>query len=131
MLAVAVAAAFTLSMIAPAAAAPTNNPWAFEVTVTCGTDEFHDTTTGKVGFEENWPGTIGVAFGGTYHYYSKGADGVADTADDALLFTLDASPPPGLLAVGKLEACTSFVDWGDEYSVWDPLYVLRTPANPS
>ncbi len=33
MLAVAVTAALVLSMAAPAAAAPTNNPWAFEVTM--------------------------------------------------------------------------------------------------
>lgn len=129
-LAVAVTGVLVMSMAAPAVAAPTQNPRAFVVTITCGGETFHDTTTGKVGFLEDWPGTAGMAFGGTYHLYTKGVDGVANTADDVLLLTLQAAPPPGLLELGKLEACTSFVDWGDEYSVWDPLYIMRTPNSP-
>jgi len=121
MLAVAVTAALTLSTAAPAVAAPTKNPNAFDVTMTCG-DEFHDTTTGKVGFLEDGPaGAIGMAFGGTYYLY---------TADDELVLTVVVAPPPGLLQLGKLEACTSYVTHGDTYSVWDPLYIMRTPNSP-
>jgi hypothetical protein len=122
-LAITVTAALALSVAAPAAAAPDRNQWAFEVTVTCGAEIFHNTTTGKVGFmEDGLPGAIGIAFGGTYHRYN--------TADDELLLTVEAPPPPGLLAQGKLEMCKSHVDWGDTYTEWDPLYIMRTPNFP-
>ena len=123
MLAVAVTAALVLSTAAPAVAAPTKNPNAFTVTVTCGNESWQDTTTGKVGFLEDGPaGAIGMAFGGTYYLYT--------TADEELVLTVEVAPPPGLLQLGKLEACTSYVTHGDTYSVWDPLYIMRTPNSP-
>jgi hypothetical protein len=123
-LAITVTAALALSVAAPAAAAPDNNPWAFEVTVTCGNDVAHNLTTGRVGFmDDGLPGAIGIAFGGTWHLYN--------TADDELLLTVEAPPPPGLLALGRLEVCKSHVDWGDTYTEWDPLYVMRTPNSPN
>jgi len=123
MLAVAVTAALVLSVAAPAAAAPTNNPNAFYVEMTCGNDTFVDTTTGTVGFlEEGVPGAIGMAFGGVRSLYTK---------EGELLFTLDIAPPPGLLAMGKLEACTAHVDFGDTYAEWGPLWIMRTPNFPS
>ena len=123
MLAVAVTAALVLSVAAPAAAAPEKNPYAFYVEMTCGNDTFVDTTTGKVGFlPDVMPGAMGMAFGGIRSLY---------TNEGELILTLEFAPPPGLLALGKLEACTAYVDWGDAYAVWDPIWIMPTPNFPS
>jgi hypothetical protein len=123
-LASAVTAVLVMSMAAPAAAAPDKNPYAFYTEVTCGNETFVDTTTGKVGFlPDVMPGAIGIAFGGIRSLYTK--------EGDDLIVTYNFVPPPGLLAAGQLEACTAYVDWGDNYALWDPIWVMRTPNYPS
>ena len=123
MLAFAVTAALVLSVVAPAAAAPTPNPWTFDVAITCDGETFVGTTTGKVGFlEEVSPGAVVMAVGGTRSLYA--------TDGDVLLFTLEFAPPPGLLVAGMVEACTAYVDFGDAYAVWHPLLIKRTPNFP-
>lgn len=116
MLAVAVAAAFALSTVAPAVAAPDRNPTAVTFTVTCGNDTWNVITNWMVG----WPvdgsagTTPGRLFGGT----------VTRTFDDGQVVTQTYAPPAGLvpmLQTCRMEGPLESVGF---YSVWDPAYIL-------
>jgi uncharacterized low-complexity protein len=117
MLAVAVTAALVLSTAAPAVAAPTKNPNAFTVTVTCDGVTWEATTNGKVGWPLDGPAgaTRGIMFGGTHTVEFGGQ-----------VYTEEYAPPPGL--AGKLQTCRIERPLQPNgYSLWDPAYVLPTP----
>jgi len=112
MLAVAVTAALTLSVAAPAVAAPEKNPYAFEVTVVCPSGTWDVITTGKVGWQIVGPtGAIGVLMGGTHHF----TDELGGT------HSVDYATPRGL--ADKLQKCTI----ERPGSGWAPAYILMTP----
>ena len=116
MLAVAVTAALTLSVAAPAVAAPEKNPYAFEVTVVCPSGTWDVITTGKVGWQIVGPtGAIGVLMGGTHHF----------TDELGVTHSVDYATPRGL--ADKLQECT--IDRPGSW--WGPAYILMTPNSPS
>jgi hypothetical protein len=117
MLAFAVTAALGLAMAAPAAARPEQNPFAFTVTVTCGSDTWDAISVGKVGWPLDGPAgaTRGILFGGTHTVKFGGQ-----------VYTEEYAPPPGL--ADKLQTCRIWRPLQPEgYSLWDPAYVLPTP----
>ncbi|OGN82437.1 MAG: hypothetical protein A2X23_02145 [Chloroflexi bacterium GWC2_73_18] len=94
-LAVAMAAvlALGLAFAAPAAAAPTNNPFVYHYAVTCGGSSFEVIALDITGWEVNSHGTPSLLMGGEYTLYEGGQ----------WQFTFYAPPPPGLTS--KLVEC--------------------------